>query len=84
MSSPLYPRRDLRLERLAGRDGLRPAHQGVPAQVASPLAGASSTRDALAIYEALIDAVFTAPGAPEWLRGLRLKVAAMVAGKDAA
>jgi len=84
MSSPRYPRRDLRLERLANRDGLRPAHLGDAAQVASPLAGASSSREALAIYEALIDAVFTAPGAPEWLRGMRLKVAAMVADKDAA
>jgi hypothetical protein len=84
MSSPRYPRRDLRLERLDARDGLRPAPLGEAAHVGSPLSSASSTREFLAAYQALIDAVFTAPGAAEWLLGLRRKVAAMVAGKDAA
>ena len=80
MSSP----RDLRLERLGDRDGLRPAHLGEAAEVASPFAGASSTWEFLAAYEAIIDAVFTAPGASEWLSGLRRAVAAMLADKDSA
>jgi hypothetical protein len=82
MSAPRYPRRDLRLERLGARDGLRPAPLGEAAH-SSPLSSASSTREFPAAYQALIDAVFTAPGAAEWLLGLRRKVAAMVA-KDAA
>ncbi len=84
MSSPRDRDRDLRLERLGDRDGLRPAHLGESAQVASPLAGASSTWEFLAAYEALIDAVFTAPGASEWLSGLRRAVAALLADKDPA
>jgi hypothetical protein len=80
MSSP----RDLRLERLGDRNGLRSAHLGEIAQVASTLAPASATRDFLVAYEALIDAVFTAPGAAEWLSGLRRAVAALLAGKGSA
>jgi hypothetical protein len=76
MSSP----RDLRLERLGGR-GERPSHVSETAYVASPLAPDSATRDFRAAYEALIDAVFTAPGAAEWLSGLRRAMAAMLAGK---
>jgi hypothetical protein len=84
MSSPRNPGRDLRLERLGARDGLRTAPLGEVAHVAAPLSTTSSTREFLAAYQALIDAVFTAPGAAEWLFGLRLAVAAMVAGKDTA
>ena len=80
----LHPRRDFRLERLHDRDGLRRAHLGEAAHVGSPLATASSARDVLAAYQALIDAVFTAPGAAQWLLGLRQKVAAMLAEMDAA
>ena len=80
MSSP----RDLRLERLDGRDGLRPAHLGEAAEVASPVAGAGKTWEFLAAYAALIDAVFTAPGASEWLSGLRRAVATMLADEDPA
>jgi hypothetical protein len=83
MSSPRDPGRDFRLERLGDREGLRPAHLGEAARVASPLAGATSTWD-LAAYEALIDAVFTAPGASEWLSGLRRAVAALLADRDSA
>ena len=79
MSEP----RDLRLERFGDRDGLRSGHLGKIAHVASQ-ASSSSTRTSHAAYEALIDAVFTAPGAAEWLFGLRQAVAAMLAGKDAA
>src|SRR5437588_7217997 len=75
MSSPRYPGRDLRLERLGDRDGLRPAHLGEAAQVRSLPGAASSAREVLAAYQALIDAVVTAPGATEWLFVLRRKVA---------
>ena len=79
MSEP----RDLRLERLGDRDGLRSTPLGEVARVGSPLAGSGSTRASRAAYEALIDAVFTAPGAAAWLSGLRRAVAAMLADKDA-
>ena len=84
MSSPRYPGRDLRLERLGDRDGLRPAHLGEAAQVRSLPGAASGAREFLAAYQALIDAVFTAPGATEWLSGLRQKVAAILADQGAA
>lgn len=80
MSEP----RDLRLERLGDRDGLRDGHLGEIAHVGSHLAGSSSTRTSQAAYEALIDAVFTMPGTLEWLSGLRRAVAAMFADKDSA
>jgi hypothetical protein len=85
MSEPRFPDRDLRLERLGKRDGLRPAPLGEAAQFAAPVAGAggASARELQAAYEALIDAVFTAPGVTEWLRELRRMLAAMFAGKDA-
>jgi hypothetical protein len=84
MSLPRDPRRDLRLERLGERDGLQRAHLGDAAQVALSLAGAVDLREILAAYEKLIDAVFTAPGAAEWLHGLRLRVAKMLADIEAA
>ncbi len=84
MSSPRYPGRDLRLERLSDRDGLRPAPFGEAAQVRSLQGPAESVRDFRAAYQALIDAVFLAPGAAEWLAGLRRKVAALLAAEDAA
>lgn len=80
MSFPRDPGRQFRLERLGGRDGLRPAHLGATGQVASPQAETTSSR---AAYEALIDAVFTAFGAAEWLSGLRRAMGARLAGKDA-
>src|SRR3954451_12610221 len=84
MSSPRYPGRDLRLERLGDRDGLRPAPLGEAAQVRSLPGAASGAREFLAAYQALIDAVFTAPGATGWLSGLRQKVAALLADQGAA
>ena len=84
MSSPRYPGRDLRLERLSDRDGLRPAPFGEAAQVRSLPGAAGTVRESLAAYQALIDAVFTAPGAAEWLFGLRQKVAAILADRAAA
>jgi hypothetical protein len=80
ISTPRYPDRDLRLERLGERDGLRSAHLGDAAQVSSPVAGLSRAETLSGpAYQALIDAVFTAPGAAEWLRALRRAVAAMLA-----
>jgi hypothetical protein len=78
MSSSRFPERDLRLERLGDRDGLRPAPYGEAAHAAS---FAPASREAQTTLEALIDAVFTAPGASEWLAGLRAAVAAMLARK---
>ena len=84
MSSPRDPGRDLRLERLGDRDGLRRAHLGEAAQVRSLEGPASRVGQFSAAYQALIDAVFTAPGAVEWLHGLRLAVAKMLADMEAA
>lgn len=80
MSEP----RDLRLQRLDGRDGRPHPYFGEAAVFGSATAGASSTRLSQAAYEALIDAVFTAPGAREWLAGLRRSVAALLADKGPA
>jgi hypothetical protein len=80
MSLPRDPGRDLRLQRLDDRDGLRPAHLGESALVGQALAQ-QGIQDLRAAYEALIDAVFTAPGATEWLSALRRAVAAMLASK---
>jgi hypothetical protein len=82
MSSPRD--RDLRLERLGDRDGLRRAPLSEVALVASPVAGADSTWEVRATYEAIIDAVFSAPGVAEWLLGLQRALAARFAGKDPA
>jgi hypothetical protein len=84
MSSPRYPGRELRLERLSDRDGGRPAPVGEAAQVRLLPGPAGSVREFVGSYQALIDAVFTAPGAAEWLAGLRRKVAALLAPQDAA
>lgn len=83
MSSPRFPERDLRLERLGERDGMRTTHYGDAAHSAEALGPAVSRRELQAAYEALIDAVFTAPGAVEWLHGLRVVVKALLARKPA-
>jgi hypothetical protein len=75
--------RDLRLERLGERDSGRLLHLGEIVLVGSALAGACRTSESRLSYEALIDAVFTAPGAREWLCGLQRLVAALLADKDA-
>jgi hypothetical protein len=82
MSSPRYPGRDLRLERLSGRDGRCPAPVGEAAQVRWLPGPAGTLREFVGSYQALIDAVFTAPGAAEWLAGLRRKVAALLGPQD--
>jgi hypothetical protein len=81
MSSSRYPIHDLRLEQLGDRDGLRRAHLGEAAQVRLLERPASSVERFSAAYQALIDAVFTAPGATEWLNGLRQRVADILAGQ---
>jgi hypothetical protein len=73
---------DFRLERLRDRDGRRSPHLGEIAHVGSPLAGSSTSWRSQAAYEALIDAVFTGPGALAWLSGLQRAVAAMLADMD--
>ena len=75
---------DLSLEGLGRRDGRRPPPLGETALVAQATASPGSQRDFQAAYEALINAVFTAPGALEWLAGLRRAVAAMIADKNKA
>jgi hypothetical protein len=82
MSSPGDPGPDLSLERLGARDGRRPAHLGEAALVARTQTPAGSRSDSRAAREALSDAAFTAPGAVEWLSGLRRALAALLAGKD--
>jgi hypothetical protein len=81
MSSPRDPCPDLGLERLGDRDGRRPAPLGEAVLAARALEAAASHGDYRAAYEALIDAVFTAPGVTEWLAGLRRAVAALLDGK---
>jgi hypothetical protein len=80
MSSP----RDLRLERLGEREGGRLPYLGEVVLVGPALAGDGRTSESRLSYEALIDAVFTAPGAREWLLGLRRLVTAMLADRDSA
>ncbi len=84
MSTPRDNGPDLSLERLgdrSDRDGLRPAHLSESALISHAPASADSRRDAQTAYEALVDAVFTAAGATEWLFGLRRAVTAMLGGK---
>ncbi len=67
-----------RLHRSLHRD-----HLGEVAQVRTLEVSASTVGHYSAAYQALIDAVFTAPGATEWLNGLRRRVADFLAGRDA-
>ena len=84
MSWPRDPGPDLRLEQLRERDGWRRAHLGEAAQVRTWEGSARTLARFSAAYQALIDAVFTAPGAAEWLAGLRRRVAALLAAQGAA
>jgi hypothetical protein len=83
MSSPRDLNLDLSLERLDNRDGLGRAHLGEAAQVRLLEGPTRQVGRFSAAYQTLIDAVFTAPGATEWLNGLRQRVAAILA-QDAA
>jgi hypothetical protein len=82
MSSPRDPGRDLSLELLGGRDGLRRAHLGEAAQVRTLQGPASSVQKFSTAYQALVDAAFTGPGSAQWLSGLRRRVAAILAGRE--
>lgn len=84
MSLPRDRGHDLSLEPLGDRDGLRRAHLGEAAQVRTLEGAARSVERYSAAYQALIDAVFTAPGVTEWLSGLRRRVAAILGDQDAA
>ena len=84
MSSPHDRDRDLSLEQLGDGDGLRRAHLGEAVQIRSLEGATRGIGGFSAAYQALIDAVFTAPGAIEWLNGLRQRVAAILTGQDAA
>jgi hypothetical protein len=84
MSLPRDRGHDLSLERLGDRDGSRRARLGEAAQVRTLEGSARSVERFSSAYQALIDAVFTAPGATEWLNGLGRRVAAILAGQDAA
>ncbi|MGH7173769.1 MAG: hypothetical protein ACRELF_07055 [Gemmataceae bacterium] len=77
------PSRDLSLERLDDREGSRRAHLGEAAQVRTLEGSASRVGEFSAAYQALIDAVFTAPGATEWLNGIWKRVTAILADPDA-
>jgi hypothetical protein len=83
MSSPRDRDPDLRLERLGDREGYHRAHLGEAAQVRTLEVSTRTVEKFSAAYRALIDAVFTAPGAAEWLSGLRKRVAAMLAERNA-
>jgi hypothetical protein len=84
MSLPREPGRDLSLEPLGDRDGLRRAHLGEAAQIRLLEGSASRVGEYSAAYQALIDAIFTAPGAAEWLNGVWQRVTALLADREAA
>ena len=84
MSWPRDPGPDLSLEQLRDRDGWRRAHLGEAAQVRTWEGSARTLARFSDAYQALIDAVFTAPGATEWLNGMWKRVAALLASQDAA
>ncbi|HTU90133.1 MAG TPA: hypothetical protein VMF69_08675 [Gemmataceae bacterium] len=84
MPSPRDRVPNLSLEPLDGRDGVRRRHVSEAAQVRTLEQAASSVGGFSAAYQALIDAVFTAPGASEWLNGMWKRVTAILAERDAA
>lgn len=75
---------DLSLEPLNDRGGKRRGHFDEAAQIRTLETAATSPGRFSAAYQALIDAVFTAPGASEWLNGMWKRVSAVFAERDAA
>jgi hypothetical protein len=75
---------ELRLERLGDRNGRQSGHVGEVARVAAPVTDASFQRESETTSAALNNLVFTAPGAAEWLRGLRRTVMAWLSARDPA
>ena len=84
MSLPRDRVPNLSLEPLGDRDGKRRSHFDGAAQVRTLEQAPSSVGGFSAAYQALIDAVFTAPGAAEWLNGMWKRVTAILAERDAA
>jgi hypothetical protein len=84
MSSPRDRIPDLSLEPLADRGGARRSHFDGAAHVRTLETAAHSVGRFSAAYQALMDAVFTAPGATEWLNGMWKRVSAILAERDAA
>jgi hypothetical protein len=84
MSSSRDPGPDLSLEQLGDRDGLRRAHLGEAAQIRLLEGPVRRVGEFSAAYQALIDAIFTAPGAAEWLSGVWQRVSSILADRDAA
>lgn len=83
MSLPRDRVPNLSLEPLGDRDGTRRSQFGGAAQVRTLEQAPSSVGGFSAAYQALIDAVFTAPGATEWLNGMWKRVTAILAERDA-
>ncbi len=75
---------DLSLEPLSDRDGARRGHLGEAAHVRTLEQATRNVGRFSAAYQALIDAVFTALGATEWLNGMWKRVTAILAERDAA
>lgn len=75
---------DLSLEPLADRNGARQGHFGEAAHVRTLERAAISAGRFSASYQALIDAVFTAPGATEWLSGMWKRVTAILSQREPA
>ncbi len=84
MSLPRDRVPNLSLESLGDRDGVRRGHFGEAAQVRTLEQAASGVGRFSAAYQALIDAVFAAPGATQWLNGVWKRVSAVLAERDAA
>ena len=75
---------DLSLEPLGDRNGVPRGHFGEAAQVRYLEQVARSEGRFSAAYQAHNDAVFTAPGATEWLTGMWKRVTTLLAERDAA
>jgi hypothetical protein len=73
---------DLSLERLDNRDGMPRAHFGEAAHVRIVERAATDVGGFSLAYQALIDAVFTAPGASEWLSGMWRRVTAILSERE--
>ncbi len=75
---------DLSLEPLSNRDGTHRAQLSETAHFRILERAATSVGGFSLAYQALIDAVFTAPGATEWLTGMWKRVTAILAQREAA
>ena len=84
MSVPRDRIPDLSLESLGDREGVRHGHLGEAAQIRTLEQAESGVGRFSAAYQALIDAVFAAPGATQWLNGMWKRVAATLTERDAA